>query len=78
MASPSNSLPTPPALPTLLNEYDVARITGMSIGAVRRWRYSHAGPRFIKLNSAVKYIPSELEAWINSRPSGGENPAGAQ
>lgn len=57
---------------TLLNEHEVARITGMSVGSVRRWRLLRSGPRFLKLFGAIKYKIEDLEAWIESRPSGGD------
>lgn len=60
----------------LLRESDVARITGMSLGSVRRWRLLRQGPRFIKVSesakSAVRYRPEDVSAWLESRPTGGE------
>lgn len=55
----------------LLNEHDVARITGLSIASVRRWRLLRIGPKFIKIGSAVRYRADDVTAWISSRPSGG-------
>jgi hypothetical protein len=66
MASVSNSLEG------LLNEHDVARITGWSVASVRRWRLLKQGPRFLKLNSAVRYRPEKLASWLDSRPASGE------
>jgi predicted DNA-binding transcriptional regulator AlpA len=59
-------------LGTLLNEHDVARITGLSVASVRRWRLLRQGPKFMKLGSAVRYKPEDLEAWLKSRPTGGD------
>jgi predicted DNA-binding transcriptional regulator AlpA len=59
----------------LLNESDVARITRMSLASVRRWRLVGDGPRFLKINSAVRYRPTDLEAWLQTRPSGGSQSA---
>ena len=56
----------------LLNEHDVARITGMSVASVRRWRLFNRGPKYIKLGAAVRYRPSDLAAWIDSRPASPE------
>jgi predicted DNA-binding transcriptional regulator AlpA len=57
---------------TLLNEHDVARITGMSVATVRRWRLFREGPRYIKVSgSAVRYRPEDLKAYLDGRPSGG-------
>jgi predicted DNA-binding transcriptional regulator AlpA len=60
-------------LETLLNEYDVARITGLSVASVRRWRLVRQGPKYLKLGAAVRYRPEDISAWLESRPSGGEN-----
>jgi predicted DNA-binding transcriptional regulator AlpA len=59
-------------LPTLLNEFDVARITGLSVASVRRWRLFKQGPKYIKIGAAVRYRPEDVYAWLASRPSGGE------
>jgi predicted DNA-binding transcriptional regulator AlpA len=58
----------------LLNEHDVARITGLSVATVRRWRLFGQGPRFIKISgSAVRYSPEDLKAYLDTRPTGGGN-----
>ena len=57
---------------TLLNEHDVARITGLSVASVRRWRLLREGPRFLKLGSAVRYRREDITRWLASRPTGGE------
>jgi predicted DNA-binding transcriptional regulator AlpA len=66
MATANNSLET------LLNEHDVARITGMSVASVRRWRLSSAGgPKYLKIGAAVRYKPEDVSEWLASRPTGG-------
>ena len=60
---------------SLLNEHDVARITGMSLASVRRWRLLGRGPRFLKIGASVRYQPEALQSFLNSRPMGGESPA---
>jgi len=57
---------------TLLDEHDVARITGLSVASVRRWRYLKQGPIYLKIGSAVRYRPDDIAAWLASRPTGGE------
>ncbi|MEK7750864.1 MAG: helix-turn-helix domain-containing protein [Acidobacteriota bacterium] len=59
-------------LETLLNEREVARITGLSVASVRRWRLLRQGPRYIKIGAAVRYRPEDLMAWLESRPAGGQ------
>jgi predicted DNA-binding transcriptional regulator AlpA len=58
-------------LQSLLNEHDVARITGLSVASVRRWRLFQQGPKFLKIGAAVRYKPADLAAWLESRPTGG-------
>jgi predicted DNA-binding transcriptional regulator AlpA len=64
--------PTSKQIETLLNEFDVAHMTGMSVASVRRWRLLRQGPRFLKIGSAVRYRSDDISAWLNSRPTGGE------
>jgi predicted DNA-binding transcriptional regulator AlpA len=54
---------------TLLNEHDVAHITGLSVASVRRWRLLKIGPRATKIGSAVRYKPADVKAWLDSRPT---------
>jgi predicted DNA-binding transcriptional regulator AlpA len=60
-------------LETLLNEHDIARITGLSVASVRRWRLLRQGPKYLKIGAAVRYKPEDVSAWLASRPSGGEH-----
>ena len=55
----------------LLNEREVATLTGLSVASVRRWRLLESGPRYLKIGASVRYRPSDLSAWLDSRPSGG-------
>jgi predicted DNA-binding transcriptional regulator AlpA len=58
-------------LATLLNEHDVARITGLSVASVRRWRLLRQGPKYLKLGAAVRYRSEDIRTWLESRPAGG-------
>jgi predicted DNA-binding transcriptional regulator AlpA len=58
-------------LETLLNEYDVARITSLSVASVRRWRLLRQGPKYMKIGAAVRYRPEDVLDWLGSRPTGG-------
>jgi len=62
------------AIADLLNEYDVARITGLSVASVRRWRLFRKGPKYLKIGAAVRYKPDDITAWLETRPSGGGHP----
>ncbi len=58
-------------LRTLFNEFDVARITGLSVASVRRWRLLRQGPKFLKIGASVRYRPEDVAAWLESCPTGG-------
>jgi len=58
-------------LPTLLNEFDVARVTGLSVASIRRWRLFKQGPKYLKLGSAVRYRAEDVRALLETRPTGG-------
>jgi predicted DNA-binding transcriptional regulator AlpA len=58
---------------TLLNEHDVARIIGLSVASVRRFRLLRRGPKYLKISASVRYRPEDVSAWLESRPAyGGE------
>ena len=59
------------AIDSLLNERDVADITGMSVAWVRRQRLLGGPPKYIKISSAVRYRPEDLADFLASRPTGG-------
>jgi predicted DNA-binding transcriptional regulator AlpA len=67
MASANNTLEA------LLNEHDVARVTGLSVSSVRRWRLFRQGPKYLKIGAAVRYKPEDISAWLETRPTGGES-----
>lgn len=56
----------------LVNEHHVARLFGVSVATVRRWRLLGQGPRFVKVSgAAVRYRPQDLQAYLDTRPTGG-------
>jgi predicted DNA-binding transcriptional regulator AlpA len=59
-------------LETLLDEKELARVLRVSIGTLRYWRGEGKGPRYIKVGQLVRYAPSDIHGWLNSRPAGGE------
>jgi predicted DNA-binding transcriptional regulator AlpA len=59
-------------LDALLNEHDVAHITGLSVASVRRWRLLRIGPRATKIGATVRYKPEDVKAWLDSRPTIGD------
>ena len=63
---------TPSPLGTLLDERHVARMTGMSLASVRRWRRRGQGPKWIRVGiAAIRYRAEDVAAFLESRPTGG-------
>ena len=50
----------------LVNEYVAARILGLQVTTLRRWRWAGKGPSFIKIGSAVRYEPQVLKDEIDA------------
>ncbi len=52
--------------PAMVNEYEAARVLGLSVKTLRRWRWAGKPPKFVKIGSAVRYEPAELQALTHS------------
>jgi len=60
----------------LLNEHAVAKLLGVSVATVRRWRLLREGPKFIRVGAAsVRYRPEDLAAYIERCPVFGGAPS---
>ncbi len=59
-------------LEVLLNEKELSQLFRVSIGTLRFWRTIGRGPRYRKVGQSVRYAPSDIFAWLDSRPTGGE------
>ena len=51
----------------LLNEKDAAKLLGVSVSTLRRWRRLGSGPVYRKLNGAVRYSAVDLQKFIDDR-----------
>jgi predicted DNA-binding transcriptional regulator AlpA len=60
------------SLETLIDEKELSRLLRVSIGTLRFWRTLGRGPRYRKVGQLVRYAPSEVQEWLDRRPSGGE------
>ncbi len=49
---------------TLLNERETAQRLGLRVATLRRWRWAGKGPRYLKIEGAIRYDPADLEAFI--------------
>ena len=52
-------------------DVETAKLLGISVATVRRWRLLGTGPRYRKFGGAVRYFPDDIEAFIANAPSGG-------
>jgi predicted DNA-binding transcriptional regulator AlpA len=56
----------------LLNEKEVAALLGVTVHALRRWRFEGRGPRFSRVEGRlVRYRPEDVESWLAAQPVGG-------
>ena len=56
----------------LMNEKQVAEFLGVTVYALRRWRFEKRGPDFIKLEARlVRYRQEDIEAWLAAQQIGG-------
>lgn len=51
----------------LMNPADLGQRLGKSPAVLANWRYLGIGPRFVKLNRAVRYRTSDVEAWLDQQ-----------
>lgn len=49
----------------LLDEHEVAANLRLSVATMRRWRLLNRGPKWLKLGSAVRYRPEDIDSYIN-------------
>jgi predicted DNA-binding transcriptional regulator AlpA len=74
----ASTAPAPPPRATplggeALDERATAKLLGVSVALVRRWRQLDTGPPFRKLGRLVRYHRKELMDWLDAVPRGGES-----
>jgi predicted DNA-binding transcriptional regulator AlpA len=50
-----------------VSETELALRTGVSVGALRKWRRQKTGPRYLKLGRLVRYLESDVFDWLESQ-----------
>jgi predicted site-specific integrase-resolvase len=50
----------------LLKENEAAKYLSVEVATLRRWRWAGKGPRFLKIEGAVRYDPSDLTEFITA------------
>jgi hypothetical protein len=65
-------------LEILLDNKALSLLLRVLIGTLRGWRTRGCGPRFRRVGpQLVRYSPSDVQKWLDRRPSGGEAKAEA-
>ena len=57
---------------SLLTVAEVANWLGVAEGTLRYWRHVHRGPQSLTVGGAVRYRPSDVEAWLERGVRQGE------
>jgi hypothetical protein len=55
-----------------VDERQVAAQLHVKPGTLRKWRLLGRGPEFVRVGRSVRYRVDDVEAWLDSRPRGGE------
>jgi predicted DNA-binding transcriptional regulator AlpA len=50
----------------LLDQRDAAKVLGVSVRTLERYRVTGMGPRFCRLGRLVRYRECDLEDWVRS------------
>jgi len=54
-----------------ITDVEIEHAYGIPRKTLQNWRVLGKGPRFRKFGSGVRYKVSDVEAWVESLPSGG-------
>jgi hypothetical protein len=46
-------------------EREAAKMLGVSVAALRRWRREHRGPTFVRFERCVRYRVTDLEEFLS-------------
>ena len=63
---------------TAMSESELARKASVSIAVLRKWRREGRGPRFLKLGRLVRYLVGDVDIWLHSHASGGNQERGTK
>jgi predicted site-specific integrase-resolvase len=56
-------------LPRFLSEKEVAKITGVSVSTLQRWRLLGKAPTFKRFHGSVRYSEAEIARFLNDAPT---------
>ena len=50
----------------LLKEHEAAERLSLEVATLRRWRWAGKGPRFLKIEGAVRYDPNDISEFVEA------------
>jgi hypothetical protein len=50
----------------LVDEHEAAARLGLTVATLRRWRWARRGIHWVKVGAAVRYVPSDITAFIEA------------
>jgi excisionase family DNA binding protein len=54
----------------LLSTGEVSRLLGVPVATLYQWRYREEGPASYRVGGRVRYIRTEVEAWLEGQRKG--------
>ena len=49
-----------------VTEADAAEYLGFKPSALKKWRREGRGPRYLNIGYSVRYLPTDLDAWLEA------------
>lgn len=50
----------------LISETEAAKILGLTVSALQKWRRTKKGPAYFRVGGAIRYSPDELDRFIQA------------
>jgi predicted DNA-binding transcriptional regulator AlpA len=50
----------------ILTESEAARLLGISVSGLRKWRKNATGPKWIKLGRLIRYRSEHVQSWLQA------------
>jgi hypothetical protein len=54
-------------VPLVFREWEAARMLGVSVAALRRWRAESRGPVYVRMERCIGYRVADLEEFLGER-----------
>jgi predicted DNA-binding transcriptional regulator AlpA len=51
---------------SLMTDKELARMFGVTVQCVKKWRRERRGPKYLKVEGSVRYVESDVHAYLRS------------